>query len=273
MKIRCVTAPLARCLAIGATVCAVCLMPVTVSAQGPVTFTIETSAINDTLVAGQPAEIRFMVDPKGLPLGSLSFALKYTFSNGNIIGPLAKDVSVFKSPESAAFEVFLWNVGYENATGPDTTSCGFVDFNPQPDSGARVMWTINFVPSDSGTILIDSVFAPPGNHLTATSPWTDPNTTIDWTPLLITVTSNCPGIVSGDISGDGLVTPGDVILLVNRVFKSAGEFSPCDAVGDVNCSGLLTPSDVVEIVNHVFKGGPAPCNICPLIESGVWPCP
>jgi hypothetical protein len=242
-------------------------------AQGPVIFTIETSAPNDTLVAGQPAQIRFLIDPNGLPVSGLSFALNYTFSNGNIIGPLMRDSSVIRSTESASFEVFLWNVAHEMATDPDTTSCGFIDFDPTPDSGARLLWTIDFVPSDSGTILIDSVFVPPGNHLGASSPSTDPDTPISWTPKLITVVSSCPGIVTGDINADSLITPGDLILLVNRVFKGAGAFSPCDAVADVNCSGLLTPSDLVELVNFIFKGGAAPCNVCPLIESGLWNCP
>lgn len=94
-----------------------------------------------------------------------------------------------------------------------------------------------------------------------------------WASHMVTIKySNCAMVISGDLTGDELVTSADVITLVNYVFKSGPEPQPCAAAGDADCTGNVTSSDIIHMVNYVFKGGPSPCDVCTLIP-GTWPCP
>lgn len=62
----------------------------------------------------------------------------------------------------------------------------------------------------------------------------------------------------GDVNGDGVVDVGDVVYLINYLFKSGPVPSPREA-GDVNTDGNVDVGDVVYLINYLFKGGPAPC--------------
>jgi hypothetical protein len=69
-----------------------------------------------------------------------------------------------------------------------------------------------------------------------------------------------PSCVRGDINKDDAVTAGDIISLVNYVFKG-GSAPPCSGTaGDVDCSGSITAADIIYLVNYVFKLGPIPCT-------------
>ena len=70
----------------------------------------------------------------------------------------------------------------------------------------------------------------------------------------------CPIAVPGDVDASGAPTAGDIVLMVNFVFKG-GPFPPLMAAGDVNCSGTFTSADIIVLVVHVFKGGPL-CDLC-----------
>jgi len=61
----------------------------------------------------------------------------------------------------------------------------------------------------------------------------------------------------GDASGDGLVDLGDVVFLVNYLYRSGPAPEPALA-GDVNCDGTVDLGDIVYLVNYLFKGGTPP---------------
>jgi hypothetical protein len=63
--------------------------------------------------------------------------------------------------------------------------------------------------------------------------------------------------IRGDANGDGAVEPGDVVYLVNYLFRGGASPDPLPA-GDCNCDGLVEPGDVVYLINYLFRGGPAP---------------
>jgi len=68
-----------------------------------------------------------------------------------------------------------------------------------------------------------------------------------------------------DISGN--ITPVDVVLAVNHVYKqidSRVQLINCSGDnGDWDCSGAVNPSDIVRYVNYVYKdAGVAPCDPC-----------
>ena len=63
----------------------------------------------------------------------------------------------------------------------------------------------------------------------------------------------------GDLTKDGSIELGDLIFLLNYLFKSGPVPDPL-SVGDVNCDGGVELSDVVFLLNYLFRSGPAPCT-------------
>jgi hypothetical protein len=82
----------------------------------------------------------------------------------------------------------------------------------------------------------------------------------------------CPVSLTGDIDGSEVVNSGDLIRMVNYIFKSGQEPDGCVAVADVNCSGSVNATDLIRLINFTFKAGDPPCNVC-TIFNGTWSCP
>ena len=64
----------------------------------------------------------------------------------------------------------------------------------------------------------------------------------------------------GDINipgGDGVVDIGDVVFLINYLFKSGPVPNPLSE-GDVNCDNVVDIGDVVTLINYLFKHGNVP---------------
>lgn len=72
--------------------------------------------------------------------------------------------------------------------------------------------------------------------------------------LLVTVGS----VNRGDANGDGVVDVGDVVYLINYLFKAGTAPNPLGS-GDTNCDGTVDIGDVVYLINYLFKQGPRPC--------------
>jgi hypothetical protein len=75
----------------------------------------------------------------------------------------------------------------------------------------------------------------------------------------------CGVALTGDVNEDGSLSAGDIIALVNYVFKAGDKPMPRSESGDVNCSGTVTSSDIIYMVSHVFKSAAAPCDVCTLL--------
>jgi len=61
----------------------------------------------------------------------------------------------------------------------------------------------------------------------------------------------------GDLNCNCVVDVGDVIYLINYLYKNGPE--PCPQVGgDVTGDGIVDVSDVIYLINYFFKGGPPP---------------
>jgi hypothetical protein len=67
------------------------------------------------------------------------------------------------------------------------------------------------------------------------------------------------GFLCGDIDGDGMVFGGDVIVLLNYLFREGSPPNPLQA-GDVNIDGKVNGSDIIYLLNYLFKEGRAPCE-------------
>ncbi len=66
------------------------------------------------------------------------------------------------------------------------------------------------------------------------------------------------GTPKGDVTGDGMINLGDVVFLVNYLYRGGPAPDPLD-MGDVNCDGTVDIGDVVYLVNYLYQGGPPPC--------------
>ncbi len=66
-----------------------------------------------------------------------------------------------------------------------------------------------------------------------------------------------PSYVPGDASGDGQVEAGDLVYLINYLFRNGPPPDPL-AAGDPNADCVVEGSDVVYLVNYLFRNGPAP---------------
>jgi photosystem II stability/assembly factor-like uncharacterized protein len=63
--------------------------------------------------------------------------------------------------------------------------------------------------------------------------------------------------VFGDASGDGLIDLGDMVYLVNYLYRDGSAPEPLRAA-DSNCDGIVDLGDVIYLTNYLFKGGPPP---------------
>ncbi|UCB52288.1 MAG: dockerin type I repeat-containing protein [Candidatus Zixiibacteriota bacterium] len=61
----------------------------------------------------------------------------------------------------------------------------------------------------------------------------------------------------GDVNGDGIINVGDVVFLVNYLYRSGEEPVPLEA-GDITCDGIVNVGDVVYLVNYLYRGGDPP---------------
>ena len=63
----------------------------------------------------------------------------------------------------------------------------------------------------------------------------------------------------GDANKDGVVDVGDVVYLINYLFKSGTAPVPILKAGDASCDGVVDVGDVVYLINYLFKNGTEPC--------------
>jgi hypothetical protein len=61
----------------------------------------------------------------------------------------------------------------------------------------------------------------------------------------------------GDANGDGVIDIGDVVYLINYLFRFGDPPCPSEA-GDINCDEVIDIGDVVYLINYLFKDGPPP---------------
>ena len=67
------------------------------------------------------------------------------------------------------------------------------------------------------------------------------------------------GFKIGDLTGDGQINLGDVVFLINYLYKDGPAPDPLE-MGDVNCDGEIELGDVVYLIDYLFRGGPPPCS-------------
>lgn len=66
----------------------------------------------------------------------------------------------------------------------------------------------------------------------------------------------------GDVNNDGGLDVGDVVYLINYLYKNGPVPIPFLVIGDVTCDFIVDVGDVVYMINYLFRNGPEPCNPC-----------
>jgi M6 family metalloprotease-like protein len=67
-----------------------------------------------------------------------------------------------------------------------------------------------------------------------------------------------PGpFMAGDANSSGELEVGDIVTLINYLYKGGSSPDPMEA-GDDNCDGMMDVGDIVYLINYLFKGGSAP---------------
>lgn len=69
-----------------------------------------------------------------------------------------------------------------------------------------------------------------------------------------------PGYPIGDANNDGVIDIGDVVYLINYLYKNGPEPEPWLLVTDVNCDKTVDIGDVVYLINYLYRHGEAPCD-------------
>jgi len=65
----------------------------------------------------------------------------------------------------------------------------------------------------------------------------------------------------GDANADKKVDVGDVVYLINYLYKNGAAplCNPIERCGDASNDGIVDVGDVVYLINYLYKNGPAPC--------------
>lgn len=66
-----------------------------------------------------------------------------------------------------------------------------------------------------------------------------------------------PQFLLGDANGDGIIELGDLIYILNYLYKNGSSPDPL-ARAEVNCDDIVDLGDVIYLINYLFKGGPEP---------------
>jgi hypothetical protein len=64
-------------------------------------------------------------------------------------------------------------------------------------------------------------------------------------------------VMRGDANSDGAIGAGDIVYLLNYLFRGDNEPCPMES-GDANCSGAVDAGDVVFLISYLYRGGPPP---------------
>jgi protein involved in polysaccharide export with SLBB domain len=82
----------------------------------------------------------------------------------------------------------------------------------------------------------------------------------DWeglTNVTFEVVSHC-----GDVNNDGVVAVGDVVYLINYLYRGGPAPFPDICSGDCNGDTIVNVGDVVSLINYLYRGGSAPGGCC-----------
>jgi hypothetical protein len=143
----------------------------------------------------------------------------------------------------------VWNQLYVGAVYGDPRTPPYM----VPGSGEYVYLYFSIL--DTGFVFIDSSFLP----------WQDfgflDSIGFQFIPIFWEDEFYIRPTLPGDVNHDGQVDVGDVVFLINYLFRNSIAPEPIES-GDVNGDCLVDVGDVVYLINYLFKNGPEPHEGC-----------
>lgn len=134
---------------------------------------------------------------------------------------------------------------------------GFTGGVPMPP-GERILAYLYFSITDTGFVSLDSTVLPAGEaYLHLVEEWVQVVN-----PQMVEWECHVVAGVPGDVTGDGQVELGDVVFLINYLYRQ-GSPPETGELGDVNGDGIIDLGDVVYLINYLFRDGPEPEKSCP----------
>jgi hypothetical protein len=120
--------------------------------------------------------------------------------------------------------------------------------------GSRVLLaTMTFRMEDTMTVCIDSCTWPPSTRLRFFRDDSRGYFPRHFLPYCFSI--SYPEL--GDVNADGVVDIGDVVYLVNYLYRGSPSPVPTP-VGDTNCDGVVDIGDVVRLIGYLYRGEPPP---------------
>lgn len=64
-------------------------------------------------------------------------------------------------------------------------------------------------------------------------------------------------VLCGDANGNGVVDAGDVVYLINYLYRNGTAPNPYQA-GETNCNDIIDAGDIIKLVSYLYRGGAPP---------------
>ncbi len=115
---------------------------------------------------------------------------------------------------------------------------------------------------EKGDEILETGYTDPSGQLTLyPSPLTSGaiNVTVTAHNFLPVLDSILVSSGKGDVTGDGEINLGDLVFLMNYLYKNGPAPAPLTN-GDVNCDDKINLGDLVYLINYLYKGGSSPCS-------------
>ncbi|UCB52989.1 MAG: tandem-95 repeat protein, partial [Candidatus Zixiibacteriota bacterium] len=224
----------------------------------PFVFTVEDNPANSSLTDSGNGAGSFLFTPSYLQSGIYQFPIYATDTTDRIDSAIVQ-IEVIEagnqppalaalpdSTEPAVGDTFILHVYATDPDGPSITL-----------SVADEPWNSDF--ADSGTGGGTFTFAPDSIQADSTYrvSFVATDGSLADTQLVV---MHVVSFIYGDVNADGHVDVGDVVVLVNYLYRGGPPPQPWVS-GDTNCDGYVNVGDVVFLVNYLFRGGsPLGCH-------------
>jgi hypothetical protein len=129
----------------------------------------------------------------------------------------------------------------------------FLEEHLAPGDGEIAKLYMSVLPeAEDQVTIIDTAFYPPAGEFLLFDPASE-----DIVPEFVQGNIFVSVSMYGDANGDGNISIGDGVYLINYIFKGQRPPIPVES-GDANMDATVNVGDVVTIINFIFNGGPGP---------------
>ena len=160
-----------------------------------------------------------------------------------------------------------WQVYPVYGTGKAAAAAIAMDYNPPDDilpPGLGTLFRITVTIKD-GAVNGDTILNLDENVIIGSVPYyctyAPPEGPVVF-PELVDGVLTISDYICGDVNNDGVVNVGDVVYLINYLYKGGDPPVPMPCVGDVNNDSVVNVGDVVYLINYLYRGGSAPGTCC-----------